>query len=152
MCGSMIPLMRQQLREKSLLFLFLFVVSALFTSCGGQQPIGPEEVSCRSPYYGGRCTGPIFSRDYHRHRHKKMRQDQQDLREERRALEKERRKLMREKEKFKKQQQNTKRPAKSAVRDKCPVGFSRGGRCTAKERKAGCKDVRTAAGTPCVKR
>jgi len=130
--------------------LFIACITAL-ASCVSHENGSVRTPGYPYPYYYGGYPPPGVGSDYYRHRHRyRYRQRQEDrerLREERKELREDRREFEREKKRFE-QEQKSSRP----VREQCPPGFSPGGRCTKKERKAGCKDLRTASGIPCIKR
>ena len=130
----------------------LYIASiAVLTSCIGHENGSVSAPGYPYPYYYGGYPPPGVGSDYYRHRHRyRHRQRQEDrerLREEREELRRDRREFEREKKRFEQEQKSS-----SPAKDRCPPGFSPGGRCTKQERKAGCKDMRSASGIPCIKR
>ncbi|MCB0331499.1 MAG: hypothetical protein KDD70_17630 [Bdellovibrionales bacterium] len=88
------------------------------------------------------------ARDYYRDRERdRIRDERQDLEEERRRVEDERRRLERQRER---ERQQAQKPVYSAPpkRESCPSGW-RPGRCSTKDRKHGCKDMRMPGGLGC---
>lgn len=116
----------------------------------GSNRYDPNTGSRYDPNYG---YGGRYSRDDYRY--------ERDRRE-RHRLEEERRRLERERDRFERDRYNRRpvsRPtynppvARAPRRETCPPGFSPSERkCSTKERRRGCKDLRTPSGLGCVKR
>ncbi len=127
----------------------VFLALTLFslTSCAGLDNTSYGSGTGYSPVY----SQPYYSRDdYYNDR------ERDRLHHERHELEREQQRLDRERERFEreKQQQNNRPVAPPPVYskpqpDRCPSGF-RPGRCTDKQRKHGCKDMRTSGGLGCM--
>jgi hypothetical protein len=107
------------------------------------------------PYYRGPSSGsPYYSgRRYDERR--EIREDRRDLERERRELERDRERLERDRDKI--NRRPNPRPASPTVAkprpERCPQGFRPSERkCSKKERKQGCQDMRTPGGLGCVKR
>lgn len=121
-------------------FLLFLLFPILLASCSGLNRNYSTGSRYDDPYYPG-----YYSRgdDYYRER------ERERLDRERRDLERDRRRLEREKEKLDRQKSNAyKRPKVQDKPETCPSGF-RPGRCSKKDRKHGCRDMRTPGGLGC---
>ncbi|MGA1192648.1 MAG: hypothetical protein ACO3XO_10260 [Bdellovibrionota bacterium] len=131
--------------------LFFTSCVVFLASCVGHENRTVSAPGYPYPYYYGGYPPPGVGSDYYRYRnryrHRQRQEDRERLREEREELRRDRREFEREKKRFEQEQESS-----SSVKDRCPPGFSPGGRCTKQERNAGCKDHRTASGIPCIKR
>ncbi|MCB0335455.1 MAG: hypothetical protein KDD62_04095 [Bdellovibrionales bacterium] len=95
--------------------------------------------------YGNRYDSP-YQDDYY------SRRERERIRDERRELERERERLDRERERDRRRREQEARhpqpPAQNPHVDRCPPGWTPG-RCSGKDRKKGCKDMRTSGGLGC---
>ena len=93
--------------------------------------------------------------DYYRDRERDARRDRYENQRERERLENERRRLEEERRRERENQYRPPPPPpqRAPAQDRCPAGFSPSERkCTAQERKKGCRDIRTPGGLGCVSR
>ena len=122
--------------------IFLFVIALMgMSACG---PLG-------GPYGGnqGRYDDPYYDDyGYHRERDRDNYHRERDrVREERERLEEERRRLERERERDRGHDHH-RRPEP----ERCPSGFSPSSKkCTDKQRKHGCQDIKTPGGLRCIR-
>jgi hypothetical protein len=125
----------------AILILAAFSLSSCLAGTGGGTAYDPYR---SDPYYDG---------DY-RTRREWDRQQREAQRLERERLELERERIRLERERIEAEKHTPSRPVyrpPSGNRDRCPAGFSPSERrCNDKERKRGCKDMRTKSGMGCV--
>ena len=147
--------MRNLLARSHLFILSLFILFALSSCVGAGAGAGvtPYPIGGYDPYY----RGSNYDDYYERRRRREYYSERRELEKERRQLEKERERLERERERNYKEKKKAPPvyapPKKTPVRERCPAGFSPSERkCTKKERRKGCKDLRMPGGLGCVKR
>ena len=120
----------------------LFILTTILTACG---PIN-------DPYYSNSGYGNSYGRDDYYYE----RERERDLEEERRRLEDERERLEDEREALRNEQrreEQARRDSENRERNQCPSGFYPSEqKCSADERRRGCKDLRTPSGRGCRNR
>ena len=112
--------------------------------------------SCRGMNYGGNNSGgyydPYGGRDRYDRDDYYYDRDRRDAYEERKRLERERERLERERERLEREREKAKRRPKRPKRERCPAGWHPSEqKCTSKERRKGCQDMRTPGGLGCVR-
>ncbi|MCB0332130.1 MAG: hypothetical protein KDD55_01455 [Bdellovibrionales bacterium] len=123
-----------------------FFAAFLFVGCTNTNYPYPSGSGYGDPY---RYDDPYRYRDRDHYEYKKSRDERRRLEEERERLEAERRRLEEERRKKQKYSNSHKKPKKET----CPPGFYPSEqKCSNKERKAGCKDIRLPSGLGCVHR
>lgn len=138
------------MRNIQLLFRHCFLLGIiLLTGCANLND--PYYQPSSSPYYGGYDSGYYDDRE------------RWEIERERRRLEDERRRLERERDRHDdwhddhdhnhNRPRPVPRPTPPPAVERCPSGFSPSeNRCSAEERKRGCKDIRLPSGLGCVRR
>lgn len=100
------------------------------------------------PSGGGYNNGGYYGNSYDRDRYEyeRAREERRKLRDERERIEDERERLAAEQ----RRQEHARTPP--PPKEQCPPGFrvNTGGRCTDKERKNGCRDIRMPGGLTCI--
>jgi hypothetical protein len=135
--------------------LMLGFLGLIFLPACGPLPMGapyPSHGGYDHPYYG--------SDDYSRHREReRMHEEHERLERERERLEQERRRVEHEEQELHRQQEHNRQqqaqhaPQQQPLQTHCPPGYVQSEqKCTDKERKHGCKDVRLNSGIGCVHR
>ncbi len=108
---------------------------------------GPYGAPPPAPYYG---NAPYYGGGYYGN--DPYRRDRKEIERERERLEEERRRLERERDRY-----DSQRPAPGyrppPAPERCPSGFSPSEqKCSAEERRRGCRDMRMPSGLGCVSR
>jgi hypothetical protein len=125
--------------------LMLFVLMVLLSACAGLNDPYSSDPYGRDPY-GSRGYDDYDRDDYY----EKRRRDREryELEQERRRIREEKEQLREERERERNRPPAYSQPPKE---DKCPSGWYPSDRkCSDKERKRGCKDMRNSSGTLCV--
>ncbi len=131
--------------------LSFLILSLTLTACtelnspyGSSGSYGNDRYRYDDPYY--RRPNYDYDRDRYYDKKKEIREDRRELERERERLEEERRRV---------EQERARRDAEKAAsrRETCPSGFSPSeNKCSAEERRRGCKDMRLPGGLGCVRR
>jgi hypothetical protein len=117
---------------------------SLTSGLWGCVPIASTYYDDSAPYYE---DSPYPG---HEHRREHLNREREKLRDERRRIEQERRRL---EEEQRRREEAATRPPEPPRQTHCPAGYRPSEqKCTDKERKHGCKDVRLDSGLGCVHR
>lgn len=136
------------MNKKALTILVLALT--IFTGCVNPNNSNPYP---SYPPSGGGYGGGYGNSGYYGNQYDRDQEDYYRAKEERRRLNEERRRLEDERERLAAEQRRQEHTRPPPPRERCPAGFAEtNSKCTDKERKKGCRDIKMPSGLRCIDR